>query len=168
MLISEKILKGQRNHMLSRYINACIKLVTTLTSLMSTLQTLVLKCIHKYLTLSTCVIGVANLRWSVVCVCVYLVCVSVCYHTSWYIPCLYIVNKVPSGSLWRFQDCSFHWKRFVQKFWHHLLTTSSFLASWWAPVDTRDSDGFLSRKPVCRSSDSSYDSNHSSLIIANY
>ena len=40
-------------------------------------------------TLSTCV--------SVV---VVVLCVSVCYHTTSYIPCSYVKNKVSSGSLW--------------------------------------------------------------------
>ena len=32
------------------------------------------------------------------------VCVSVCYRASYYIPRLYIENKMPLGFLWRFQD----------------------------------------------------------------
>ena len=42
-------------------------------------------------------------RFVCVCVCV-SVCVCVCYHTSCYIPHLYIDIKVPLGFLWRFQD----------------------------------------------------------------
>ena len=38
-----------------------------------------------------------------VCVCV-CVCVCMCHHTSCYIPCLYVENKVQLGFLWRFQD----------------------------------------------------------------
>ena len=42
-----------------------------------------------------------------VCVCVYVsvcVCVYVCFHTSYYIPHLYVKNKVPLGFLSCFQD----------------------------------------------------------------
>ena len=48
-----------------------------------------------------------------VCVSVYLcVCVCVCYHTSCYIPRLYVENKVPLDFLWRFQYMN--WVDFIE------------------------------------------------------
>ena len=57
-------------------------------------------------------------------------------------------------------------------FWHHLLTTTAFtMLSDKFLIDrmnNRDSKCFFSRRLVCRSSDSSYNSTGSSLIIANW
>ena len=48
----------------------------------------------------------------------------------------------------------------LQKFWQHLLTTSAFFAS-----QTKETDGLFSRRLVCRSSNMSYKSTDSSLVI---
>ena len=86
-----------------------------------------------------------GLQQSLLCVCV---CVCVCHHASYYIPCLYVKNKVPLNFLCHFLHvtvlCRFHQKCFVEKFWQHLLTTSAFFAARQTLKDKRDSDGFVS------------------------
>ena len=75
-----------------------------------------------------------------------------------YILCLYFENKV-------LYLCGFCWKRFVQNFWQHLLITSAFFAPWQA-LDGQKSDAFFfSTRLVCRSSDRSYYSTDSSLVL---
>ena len=61
------------------------------------------------------------------------VCLCICYHANCYIPNFFVEIQVSLGFLCCFQrmHCvDFHWKRFVQKFWWHLLITSAFSASW--------------------------------------
>ena len=69
------------------------------------------------------------------CICasvtVVVLCVSVTtLAATCILPRLYVETKVPLGGV--FNICGFRWKRFVQKFWQHLLTTSALLASWQA------------------------------------
>ena len=102
------------------------------------------------------------------CVCV---CLSVCYHASCYIPRSFVcwnqgAVKLPV-SFSTHALCGFHWKRFVQKFWRHLLITSALFASWKTLMDKTDSEGFFSRWLVCGSSDRSYNSTGWSLVIVN-
>ena len=53
------------------------------------------------------------------CARVTVVCVCVSYHTSCFIPRLYVENTVPLSFLWRSQDI--HCVDFVQRFWRHFL-----------------------------------------------
>ena len=86
----------------------------------------------------------------------------VCYYASCYIPHLFIECWVPLSFLcWSqhiYNLCGFHWKCLVQKFWRHFLITSALLLFNQLSMDKSDSGGFLT---VCRTSDSSYDSNDS-------
>ena len=97
--------------------------------------------------------------------------VCVCYRASGYILRLYVENKVPLGFLWHFQDM--HCLAFIE---NALLKSSDDIC--WPPLssslldelsmDKRDSDGFFSRRLVCKSSDRSYNLTDSSLVIVNY
>ena len=105
----------------------------------------------------------------VVCVCVY-VCVCVCYHASCYISRLYNEIKVSLGFIWRFQDM--HCVAFVEN-----ASFKSFGDICRPPLpsllldklsmDKIDIDGSFSRRVVCRSSDRSYYSTDSTLVIVN-
>ena len=91
-----------------------------------------------------------------------VVSVSVCYRTSCYIhvPCLYVENKVPLGFLWHFQGM--HSVAFVENtlFKSSGKTLPSSLLDKLS-MDKRDSNGFFSRRLVCRPSDRSYNSTNS-------
>ena len=95
----------------------------------------------------------------------------VCYYASCYIPCLYVENMVLLGFSWHFQHM--HCVDFVEV---TLFKSSDDIFQPPPPsslldkllVDSRDSDGFFSRKLVCRSSDSSYNSIDKLLIIVDY
>ena len=84
--------------------------------------------------------------------------VCVRYHASCYIPRL-CWNQ---GFIWRFQHMPF----VENQFWQHLLSTSAFF-TFWRALDGQNSDGFFSKRLVCRSSERSYDSTDSSLAIVN-
>ena len=59
------------------------------------------------------------------------VCVSTCICLlPWNLPTS-LVHVLEIRFL-QFCSVSFHGKYFIQEFWHHLLVTSAFLASWWA------------------------------------
>ena len=98
-------------------------------------------------------------------------CVCV-YHASCYIlPDLYVEKKVPFGFLWHFQDL--YCVDFVK---NALFKNSGDTCSPPLPsslldellMDKRDSDGFISRRIVCRTSDSSYNSTGSPVVTVGY
>ena len=103
-----------------------------------------------------------------VCLCVFL---SVCYRASCYIPQLYDESQVSLGFLCWSQ------RMYCVDFVEHALFESSG-DTCWPPLPSslldqlltnkRDSNGFLSRKLVCRTNDSSYNSTGSSLGTANF
>ena len=77
------------------------------------------------------------------------VSVSVCYHASCHVPRF----LCPKWSvIWFFMLflthvlCWFCWKRFVQKFWCHLLSTTAILASWRALHRQKRQRGILFNK----------------------
>ena len=88
--------------------------------------------------------------------------VCVCYQASCYIPHLCIESQVPLGfQCWLQHE---YWLDFVSYgniCWPPL--PSSFLDQ--LSMDKRDSDGFFSRRLVCRNSNSSY---YSSLVTIDY
>ena len=97
------------------------------------------------------------------------VCVCVCvFCTSCYIPGLYIESKVLLGFLWHFQDM--HCVDFIKTLCSKVLLTFAdllrFLTS--SRLMKRDGEHFISRLVVYSSSDSSYNSTDSSLVIVGY
>ena len=102
----------------------------------------------------------------------YCVCVSgcVCYHASYYIPHLYVENKVPLSFL-----CHFLHMYCVDFIKNALFRSSCNIC--WPPLpsllldrlsmDKRGSDGFVSRWLAYRSSNKSYNSTDSSLVMVN-
>ena len=102
------------------------------------------------------------------CVCV-CVCVF-CYHTSCYIPCLYVEIKIPLSFLCHFLHM--HCVDFVEN-----ALFKSYGNICWPPlpsslldrlsIDKMDSNGFFSRWLVCRTSDMSYNLTGWSLVTVN-
>ena len=111
-------------------------------------------------------------RVTVVVLCVCLsVCLSVCYHSNCRILGLYVENKVLLGFSWQSQ------RMYCVDFVENALFKSSGDICWSPPpsspldelsVNETDSDRFISRLVVCRSSDSSYNSTDSSLLTVDY
>ena len=101
-------------------------------------------------------------------------CVRVCYWASCYIHCNLFIHWKSGAirlsvliSTYMYVLGGFRWKHFVQRLWQHWLITSAFFDSWPALMinGQRTSNGFLSRRLACRTSDSSY---NSSLVTVDY
>ena len=98
-----------------------------------------------------------------------------CRVTVVVLVCLYVTMKAALYLIYMsnarchrvFLSCGLHWKRFVQQFWHHLLTTATFLAPWRALDEQKRQQWlFFSVQRVCTVSDSSYVTTDLPLIIA--